>query len=99
VSVLLEPVMKFEVVTPWDCVERVIGDLESRRGEIKGRDARGDTIAVTAFVPLATMFGYVNVLRPMSRGRATYTMEFDHYAPVPLSDGDPPFRPAAAMRA
>jgi elongation factor G len=98
-SVLLEPVMKVEVVTPCDCVERVIKDLDSRRGEIEGRDARGDAIVVTALVPLATMFGYVNVLGSMSGGRARYTTEFGHYARVPLPDDDPPFRPAAAMRA
>ena len=97
-SVLLEPVMKVEVSAPWDCIERVIGDLRSRRGEIVSRDARGETVAVTALVPLATMFGYVNVLRSASGGRATYTMEFDRYAEVPRSDDDP-FRPAAAMRA
>jgi elongation factor G len=81
--VLLEPVMKVEVVTPEDYLGSVIGDLNSRRGQIAGTDARGNAQVVNAMVPLANMFGYVNQLRSMSQGRAQYTMQFDHYAQVP----------------
>jgi elongation factor G len=80
---LLEPVMKVEVVTPEDFMGDVIGDLNSRRGQISGMDQRGNARTVDAMVPLANMFGYVNTLRSMTQGRATYTMEFDHYEPVP----------------
>lgn len=80
---LLEPIMKVEVVTPEDYVGDVIGDLNSRRGQISGTEARGIATVVNAMVPLANMFGYVNSLRSMSQGRAQYTMHFDHYAPVP----------------
>jgi len=80
---LLEPIMKVEVVTPEDYVGDVIGDLNSRRGQISGTEARGIATVVNAFVPLANMFGYVNSLRSMSQGRAQYTMQFDHYEPVP----------------
>ncbi len=82
-SVLLEPVMKVEVVTPEDYTGGVIGDLSSRRGQIQGQDMRGNANVITAMVPLANMFGYVNNLRSMSQGRATFTMQFDHYAQVP----------------
>ncbi|MGI6244953.1 MAG: elongation factor G [Pseudochelatococcus sp.] len=82
-SVLLEPVMKVEVVTPEDYTGSVIGDLNSRRGQIQGQDMRGNAVVVDAMVPLANMFGYVNTLRSMSQGRATYTMQFDHYEQVP----------------
>ncbi|WP_019221627.1 elongation factor G [Bartonella senegalensis] len=80
---LLEPIMKVEVVTPEDYVGDVIGDLNSRRGQISGTEARGIATVVNAMVPLANMFGYVNSLRSMSQGRAQYTMQFDHYEPVP----------------
>ncbi|OPB34929.1 elongation factor G [Bartonella taylorii] len=80
---LLEPIMKVEVVTPEDYVGDVIGDLNSRRGQISGTEARGIATVVNAMVPLANMFGYVNTLRSMSQGRAQYTMQFDHYEPVP----------------
>ena len=80
---LLEPVMKVEVITPEDYVGDVIGDLNSRRGQIQGTEPRGILQAVNAMVPLANMFGYVNTLRSMSQGRAQYTMQFDHYEPVP----------------
>ena len=80
---LLEPIMRVEVVTPEDYLGDVIGDLNSRRGQISGMDQRGNARAVTAMVPLANMFGYVNTLRSMSQGRAQYTMQFDHYEPVP----------------
>jgi len=80
---LLEPIMKVEVVTPEEYMGDVIGDLNSRRGMIQGTDSRGNAQVVTAFVPLANMFGYINNLRSMSQGRAQYTMQFDHYEPVP----------------
>ncbi|ALA16170.1 MULTISPECIES: elongation factor G [Chelatococcus] len=82
-AVLLEPIMKVEVVTPEDYTGSVIGDLNSRRGQIQGQDMRGNAVVVNAMVPLANMFGYVNTLRSMSQGRATYTMQFDHYEQVP----------------
>ncbi|MFZ4761599.1 MAG: elongation factor G [Alphaproteobacteria bacterium] len=82
-AVLLEPVMKVEVVTPEDYMGDVIGDLNSRRGQISSMDQRGNARVVTAMVPLANMFGYVNTLRSMSQGRAQYSMQFDHYEPVP----------------
>jgi elongation factor G len=84
-SVLLEPIMKVEVVTPEDYTGGVIGDLNSRRGQIQGQDMRGNANVVNAMVPLANMFGYVNTLRSMSQGRATFTMQFDHYEEVPQS--------------
>ena len=82
-SVLLEPIMKVEVVTPEDYTGSVIGDLNSRRGQIQGQDTRGNANVITAMVPLANMFSYVNNLRSMSQGRATFTMQFDHYEQVP----------------
>jgi elongation factor G len=82
-SVLLEPIMKVEVVTPEDYTGSVIGDLNSRRGQIQGQDMRGNANVINAMVPLANMFSYVNNLRSMSQGRATFTMQFDHYAEVP----------------
>ncbi|MDG1628995.1 elongation factor G, partial [Bacillus paranthracis] len=82
---LPEPIMKVEVVTPEDYVGDVIGDLNSRRGQISGTEARGIATVVNAMVPLANMFGYVNSLRSMSQGRAQYTMQFDHYEPVPTA--------------
>ena len=74
--------MKVEVTTPQDYVGDVIGDL-TRRGHIQGSDQRGNAQAIIAMVPLANMFGYVNTLRSMSQGRATFTMQFDHYEQVP----------------
>jgi elongation factor G len=82
-SVLLEPIMKVEVVTPEEYTGSVIGDLNSRRGHIQGQDMRGNANVVNAMVPLANMFGYVSNLRSMSQGRATFTMQFDHYEQVP----------------
>jgi elongation factor G len=82
-SVLLEPIMKVEVVTPEDYTGGVIGDLNSRRGHIQGQDMRGNANVINAMVPLANMFSYVNTLRSMSQGRATFTMQFDHYEQVP----------------
>jgi elongation factor G len=86
--VLLEPIMKVEVVTPEDYTGSVIGDLNSRRGQIQGQDMRGNANVITAMVPLANMFSYVNNLRSMSQGRATFTMQFDHYAEVPKGIAD-----------
>jgi elongation factor G len=80
---LLEPVMKVEVVTPEEYTGGIIGDLTSRRGQVNGQDTRGNAIAIDCFVPLANMFGYINTLRSMSSGRAQFTMQFDHYDPVP----------------
>jgi elongation factor G len=80
---LLEPMMKVEVVTPEDYMGDVIGDLNSRRGQVSGMDSRGNARVITAQVPLANMFGYVNTLRSMSQGRAQYSMHFDHYSEVP----------------
>jgi elongation factor G len=87
-SVLLEPIMKVEVVTPEDYTGSVIGDLNSRRGQIQGQDMRGNANVIAAMVPLANMFSYVNNLRSMSQGRATFTMQFDHYAEVPKGVAD-----------
>src|ERR1700678_1913835 len=84
-SVLLEPIMKVEVVTPEDYTGSVIGDLNSRRGQIQGQDMRGNANVINAMVPLANMFSYVNNLRSMSQGRATFTMQFDHYAEAPAN--------------
>ncbi|MGI9512871.1 MAG: elongation factor G [Anderseniella sp.] len=86
--VLLEPVMKVEVVSPEEYLGSVIGDLNSRRGQIAGTTARGNAQVVNAMVPLANMFGYVNNLRSMSQGRAAYTMSFDHYSEVPRNVAD-----------
>jgi elongation factor G len=86
--VLLEPIMKVEVVTPEDYTGSVIGDLNSRRGQIQGQDMRGNANVISAMVPLANMFSYVNNLRSMSQGRATFTMQFDHYAEVPKGIAD-----------
>jgi elongation factor G len=86
--VLLEPIMKVEVVTPEDYMGDVIGDLNSRRGHIQGMDSRGNASVVGAMVPLANMFGYVNNLRSMSQGRAQYSMVFDHYEQVPAAIAD-----------
>lgn len=85
---LLEPIMDVEVVTPEDYMGDIIGDLNSRRGQVSGMDSRGNARVVAAKVPLASMFGYVNNLRSMSQGRAQYTMQFDHYAQVPQHVAD-----------
>ncbi|HET6523294.1 elongation factor G [Sphingopyxis sp.] len=82
---LLEPVMKVEVVTPEEFMGDVIGDLNSRRGQIQGTDSRGIAQVVEAIVPLANMFGYVNQLRSFSQGRASYSMQFSHYEEVPTN--------------
>jgi elongation factor G len=80
---LLEPIMNVEVVTPEDYMGDIIGDLNSRRGQVTGMDQRGNARVINAMVPLSSMFGYVNTLRSMSQGRAQYTMQFNHYEPVP----------------
>jgi elongation factor G len=85
---LLEPIMAVEVVTPEDYMGDVIGDLNSRRGQIQGTETRGVSTVVNAFVPLANMFKYVDNLRSMSQGRAAYTMQFDHYEAVPAAVSD-----------
>ena len=82
---LLEPIMKVEVVTPEEFMGDVIGDLNSRRGQIQGTDSRGNAQVVNANVPLANMFGYVNQLRSFTQGRAQYTMQFSHYEEVPAN--------------
>ena len=82
---LLEPIMKVEIVTPEDYLGDVIGDLNSRRGQIQGTDSRGNAQVVEAMVPLANMFGYVNELRSFTQGRAQYTMQFSHYEEVPAN--------------
>ena len=83
--VLMEPIMKLEVVTPEEYVGPVIGDLNRRRGMPKGQDTRGGAIIVSAEVPLSEMFGYVTSLRTITSGRASSTMEFSHFAPAPAS--------------
>jgi elongation factor G len=83
--VLLEPVMAVEVVTPEDYMGDVIGNINSRRGQIEGMEPRGNAQVIRARVPLAEMFGYATDVRTMSQGRATYTMQFLHYAEVPHS--------------
>jgi elongation factor G len=85
---LLEPIMRVEVVTPDDYTGSVMGDLQSRRGQVTGMDNRGNAKVIDAMVPLANMFGYVNNLRSMSQGRAQFTMHFDHYEQVPQSVAD-----------
>ncbi len=85
---LLEPIMKVEVTTPEEYQGSIIGDLNSRRGQILGTDMRGNATVITAMVPLANMFGYVDNLRSSSQGRANFTMIFDHYAPVPKNVAD-----------
>jgi elongation factor G len=85
---LLEPIMDVEVVTPGDFVGSVIGDINSRRGHIRNQEMRGNATVIRAYVPLANMFGYVSQLRSMSQGRASYTMQFAHYADVPRNVAD-----------
>ncbi len=85
---LLEPIMRVEVVTPEEHMGDVIGDLNSRRGQVSETESRGNVQVIGAQVPLANMFGYVNTLRSMTQGRAQYTMHFDHYAQVPKMVSD-----------
>jgi elongation factor G len=85
---LLEPVMKVEVITPEEYMGDIIGDLNSRRGNVGGMEPRGNAKVIDAMVPLANMFGYINNLRSMSQGRAQYSMQFDHYEQVPQAVAD-----------
>ena len=87
-SVLMEPMMKLEIVTPEDYFGDILGDISSRRGQVQGSEPRGNTQVVRAMVPLAETFGYATALRSMSQGRATHSMEFDHYEQVPSSLAD-----------
>ena len=82
---LLEPIMKVEIITPEGYTGSIIGDLTSRRGQVNGQDRRGNASAINGQVPLANMFGYINNLRSMSSGRASFTMQFSHYAAMPQS--------------
>ena len=83
--ILLEPIMKVEVVTPDDYMGDVIGDLSSRRGKVGGMEQRGNSQVIRAQVPLSEMFGYATDLRSRTQGRATYTMQFDSYQPCPTA--------------
>ncbi|MEO0670391.1 MAG: elongation factor G [Pseudomonadota bacterium] len=85
---LLEPIMDVEIVTPEEFLGTIIGDVNSRRGQVRGQEMRGNAIVVSCFVPLANMFGYINTLRSSSQGRASYTMQFAHYAEVPRQVAD-----------
>ncbi len=85
---LLEPVMRVEVVTPEEYMGDIIGDLNSRRGDVTSMDQQGNARVVSAMVPLANMFGYVNTLRSQSQGRAQFTMHFDHYSEIPQAVSD-----------
>jgi len=102
-AVILEPVMKVEVVVPEEYTGDVVGDLSARRGQIEGMELRGQKVqAISAFVPLGEMFGYATGLRSATKGRGTYTMEFAHYAEVPKSVADQLLEPgkrAEAVRA
>jgi elongation factor G len=100
-SRLLEPMMKVEVETPQEYLGDVIGDLNSRRGQVQAMDTRGSAQVITAMVPLSSLFGYISTLRHMTRGGATHAMTFDHYEQVPPARGpdDDNFPPAIGMRA
>jgi elongation factor G len=87
-AVLMEPIMKVEVLTPEENMGDIVGDLNKRRGVVNGMDDRAGSKVVKAFVPLSEMFGYVTQLRTISSGRATSTMEFDHYEQVPQNIAD-----------
>ena len=96
---ILEPMMKVVVVTPTEFIGDVIGDLSSRRGGVQGMDTRGSAQVITAMVPLANLFGYGSTLMSMTQYRAQYTMQFDHYEPLPpAGGGDDNFPGAAALR-
>lgn len=98
-SVLLEPIMKVEVVTPEDCTSAIIGDLDQRRARVQSQDTRGTDNVITAMVPLNNMAGWTKQLFAISRGRASFTMQFDHDAPADVPEDDPPFPPAMGLRA
>jgi elongation factor G len=95
---LLEPIMKVDVTMPEEYLGDVMGDLASRRGHILGMEGKGTSQAVVAYVPLAEMFGYATDLRSMTSGRATYSMEFDHYAELPGSLAEAVGRRAGSSR-
>ena len=95
--VILEPIMSLEVVTPEEFMGDVISDINRRRGRISGQEPRGNTQVIAAVVPLAEMFGYATDLRSRSQGRATFTMQFSHYEPVPKGIG-PEVRPPGGGR-
>jgi elongation factor G len=97
--ILLEPVMRVETVTPGDYLGDVIGDINRRRGAIEEQLERGTNIAVVAPVPLSEMFGYIGQLRSMTSGRASYTMEFSHYDPVPRQVAEEVIEAAAKAKA
>jgi elongation factor G len=97
--VLLEPIMTVEVQTPEEHAGAVIGDLNSRRGQIQSQAVRDGTTCIKTTAPLANLFGYRSSLSSLSRGRAMFEMRFSHYAPVPLPGDDEPFPPAIGMRA
>ena len=86
--VLLEPAMKVEITTPDDYLGDVMGDVNSRRGKIQGMNPKNGFHVLDAFIPLGEMFGYATDLRSKTQGRATYSMQFDHYEPVPKSIAD-----------
>ena len=86
--IILEPIMDVEVTTPQDHVGDVVGDLNRRRGQIQSQDSAGSTVMVRAHVPLKEMFGYISDLRCMTKGRASFTMQFHHYDPVPRNIAD-----------
>jgi elongation factor G len=86
--IILEPIMDVEVTTPQDHVGDVVGDLNRRRGQIQNQESSGSTVTVRAGVPLKEMFGYISDLRSMTKGRASFTMQFHHYDPVPRNIAD-----------
>jgi elongation factor G len=96
-SVMLEPIMKVDVLTPEDCAERIVDDLRLRRGLVKNRDKGAAGVAIEAEVPAMNLFGYFNSLREISKGRASFTAQFERYVPTGPFD-DPPFAPAIGMR-
>ncbi len=99
-SILLEPIMKVEVSTPEGYIASVIGDLNSRRGQIQGQDTRGNAVVINALVPLGSMFGLLDTLRAHSEGQATFTATYAHYSPVSQPDDpEPPPAMSAALRA
>ncbi len=91
--------MTVEMVTPQECVASIVSDLNARRGVVSSQNTAAGTVIVSATVPLENMFGYASTLGAISQGRASYTMQFREYRPVPRLDDDPPFPPAIGMRA
>ena len=98
--VLLEPIMKVDVATPADYIGLIAKDVNQKRGQLLGQDGHVDAVVIHALVPLMNLFGYATDLREKSNGRASFVMQFDHYAPAPpnVPHDDPPFRPAIGMR-